>query len=453
MKHAVQMQIDDGAKRILDRLESAGFTAYIVGGAVRDMVMGKCPHDFDIATSAKPQQVKALFHRTIDTGLQHGTVTVVENKIGYEVTTYRTENEYHDSRRPDSVEFVTRIEDDLARRDFTMNAMAYNPRHGLIDIYGGMKDIENKIVRCVGEAQERFSEDALRMLRAVRFSAVLGFTIDEDSKKAIKTESTRITKVSAERVREELNKILLDEKPENIEILHKVGLMKYILPEVERCFDVPQKNKYHIYDVGTHIMKALANTPHDFVLRWAALLHDVGKPGCMSVDMNGIIHFYGHHKESVKIATDLMHRLHFDNDSMRDISILIEHHDVRVEPSPPTVKKMMARTGRELFEKLLCLQEADNRGKNMAYFPEKIDRINRVRAIYSDVIAKGQPYMVSDLHVNGRDLIKLGFRAGREIGDTLRKLLEEVLINPNLNNRDYLIKRAKQLKKIKERTY
>lgn len=449
----VLLNISEGSVRIIDRLEAAGFTAYITGGAIRDLIMGKTPHDYDIATSAKAQQVKSLFSRTIDTGIKHGTVTVIDNKIGYEVTTYREESTYSDRRHPDEVKFVNDIRDDLARRDFTINALAYNPRRGLIDNYDGVKDIQKKLIRCVGDASCRFREDALRMLRAVRFSATLEFEIDNESKQAIRKFGVLIKKISSERIREELNKILLSKNPEKIYILHELGLMQHIIPELETCFSVPQKNKYHIYDVGHHIIAALSNTPKDLVIRWATLLHDIGKPLCLSTDSNGIIHFYGHHRESVKIAKDIMHRLRFDTDSINNISILIENHDVRVEPTPPAVKRMLARTGEELFEKLLILQEADNRGKNPKYIDDKIEKLNNVRKIYHEIIAEGQPYKLSDLVINGRDLIKMGVRAGREIGDTLKVLLDEVVINPELNDREYLLKRARQLKNRKGRTY
>lgn len=442
----MQLEISDGAKRIIQRLENAGFSAYITGGAVRDLIMGIPPHDYDIAASAKPSQIKALFPRTIDTGLKHGTVTVVERGQGYEVTTFRREGVYTDCRRPDKVMFVTDVNEDLARRDFTMNALAYNPSTGLIDNYGGIEDIKNKVIRCVGEPSMRFCEDALRMLRAVRFSAVLDFEIETESLRAIRKYGVLIKKVSAERIHEELNKILMSDRPERIKLLHETGLMKYIMPELDTCFSVEQKNKYHIYNVGDHITAAVSNTPPDLVLRWAALFHDIGKPCCQSVDQSGIIHFYGHHRESVRIANDIMHRLHFDSSSIKDICTLVENHDVRIDPSPPAVKHMLARTGEEIFEKLLILQEADNRGKNPKYLDEKMRRINFVRSIFRRIIEENQPYKVSDLVVNGRDLIKLGFRAGREIGDTLRILLDEVLIDPSLNNREYLLKRVKHIK-------
>lgn len=447
----MELKITDGANMILSRLETAGFSAFVAGGAVRDLLMGKAPHDFDIATAATPRQVKTIFHHVIDTGIDHGTVTVIENKIGYEVTTYRTEKGYSDGRHPDQVVFEKEIEKDLARRDFTVNAMAYNPRRGIIDCYGGQQDLALGKIRCVGEPQVRFKEDALRMLRAVRFSATLDFEIEEKTRQAIRKCGVLLKRVSAERILEECNKILLSSMPERFAMLHELGLLQYIIPQLEKCFGTPQRNKYHIYDVGEHIIHAVQHTPQDLVLRWAALLHDVGKPCCLSTDEDGIIHFYGHHKESVLITNDVLHRLRMEKDNIKDICILIENHDVRVEPSLPAVKRMMARTGEELFAKLLLLQRADNQAKNPDYLEEKLARIDQVQHIYQEVLAEGQPYLVSHLVVNGRDLIKTGYKAGREIGDALRVLLDEVVMNPSLNNREYLLRRATALRQKRDR--
>ena len=441
------LAVSDGAKAIIERLQLAGFEACIVGGAVRDLVMGKTPHDYDITTSAKPAEIKSVFKRTIDTGIAHGTVTVVENGVGYEVTTFRTESGYADSRHPDSIDFVANIEEDLTRRDFTINAMCYNDLSGIIDRHGGQEDLKARLIRTVGNPERRFTEDALRMLRAVRFSAVLGFEIEEETANAIKKCAALIRKVSSERILGELNKILLSANPIYIGKLRELGLMHYILPELDVCFDTPQKNKYHIYDVGNHILHATAETKRDLILRWAALLHDIGKPICMSTDSNGIIHFYGHHKESASLASNVLRRLKMDNDSQRDIIALIENHDVRIEPTPPAVKRMLAKVGDKLFLKLLSLQISDNRAKNEKYLTDKLNRIEAVRKVYENVLAEGQPYMLSDLVVNGRDLIKLGFKAGREIGDTLKILLGEVLISPELNTREHLLKRAKEIKR------
>ena len=445
----MNFDISEGARKILSALNQKGYDAYIVGGAIRDLIMGRTPHDYDIATSALPNQIKSIFPCTIDTGIKHGTVTVMDSHASFEVTTFRTDGEYKDTRHPEDVKFISDVKSDMLRRDFTINALAYNENEGVIDCVGGLDDIKNKVIRCVGEPEVRFKEDALRMLRAIRFSVVLGFEIEERTKTAIKKYSILIKKVSAERIREELEKILRSENPGGIIMLHQLGLLKYIIPELDVCFSVNQRNKYHLYNVGEHIIHAVAKTPEDITIRWAALLHDIGKPLCKSVDANGIIHFYGHHHESVRLADDILRRLRLDNDSRKNILTLIENHDIRIEPSLVGVKRIMARLGADLFAKLLLLQEADNSAKNPKFLPDKLAKINDVRVIYRKVLSERQPYVTSDLIINGRDLIKIGFRAGREIGDTLRCLLDEVLINPSLNNRDYLMMRAKQLKKKK----
>lgn len=438
----MEMILNHSAQQVLKTLEDAGFKAYIVGGAVRDCVMGITPSDYDIATNARPQQVKALFPRTIDTGLKHGTVTVVCNKTGFEVTTFRTEGEYKDMRHPEAVFYVDDIETDLKRRDFTVNAMAYSLKYGFLDRFGGISDIENRVIRCVGESEKRFKEDALRMLRAIRFAACLNFDIDENALAAIKKCAVLIKNVSGERILAELNKILLSDNPEKMYLLYKTGLMRYILPHLYTCFSTEQNNKYHIYNVGEHIIASVKNTPKDLILRWSALLHDIGKPVCQSRDANGIYHFYGHHKESMRIANDLLHRLRMDKDSIHDILVLIENHDVHMDSSPTAIKRMLARTGEPLFFKLLELQEADNMAKNPIYIKERLAKIRKLRERAQQIIAEGQPYTVSQLQINGRDLLKLGYKAGREVGDALKFLLDEVLIDPTLNNREYLIKRA-----------
>lgn len=443
----MELIISEGAKEILSRLTAAGYEAYIVGGAVRDCVMGKAAHDYDIATSALPEQVRKTFGKVIETGIAHGTVTVIEKGVGYEVTTFRSETGYSDSRHPDKVDFVPDIAEDLKRRDFTVNAMYYSPQTGIIDRMGGMADIEAKIIRAVGDPERRFCEDALRMLRAVRFAAVLGFEIEENTAAAIKKCAPLIKRVSAERILGEMNKILLSDNPLYIKTMYELGLLRYILPELSTCFGTPQRNKYHIYDVGDHILHATAYSEKNLILRWAALLHDVGKPVCMSCDANGLIHFYGHHRESMTLAADALHRLRMDSDSIKDIVALIENHDVRIDATPPAVKRMLSKLGDKLFLQLLDLQIADNSAKNEKYIAEKLKKIEEVRGVYQIVLAEGQPYLLSDLQVNGRDLIKLGFKAGREIGDALKALLAEVIISPELNSREYLLKRALELRR------
>ncbi len=443
----MELTISEGAKEMLRRIEDAGFSAYIAGGAVRDLIMKKTPHDYDIATSAYPEDIKSIFRKTIDTGIAHGTVTVIENKTGYEITTFRRDGEYSDNRHPEEVMYVSDPHTDCLRRDFTINAMMYNPKSGLLDFFCGKRDIHQKIIRCVGNAEARFKEDALRMLRAVRFKAQLGFRLEECTAMAIKKCAVLIKKVSRERILDELNKILLSDNPDCIRDLHELGLLKFILPEVERCFGEPQRNKYHIYDVGEHIMHTVANTPRDLTLRWSALLHDTGKPCCSSTDNAGIIHFYGHHRESRRIAVDVLHRLHMDTATIKDISMLVEHHDYRVEPSFPAVKRMMSKTGAELFEKLLILQRADNMAKNPKHLPDKLHRIDGGLDIYREVISLKQPYRISDLVVNGKDLMGIGYRQGRELGDALKQMLDEVIIKPELNTRAYLLNQAREMRK------
>ena len=445
----MEPSISRSACKILDALEAQGHTAYLVGGAVRDLLLGKAPHDYDIATSARPAEIKAIFKKTIDTGLAHGTVTVLEDKKAYEVTTFRTDGSYQDSRHPEQVFFVDSIEEDLSRRDFTVNAMAYHPERGLIDPFGGRADLEAQLLRTVGNPELRFREDALRMLRAIRFSATLDFSVDAATLAAIKKCALLIRRVSAERVRSELDKLLLSLHPDRLYLLHESGLMRYLLPEVEVCFEVAQKNKYHIYNVGEHILESVIHTPCEYILRWAALLHDIGKPLCQSVDANGIIHFYGHHRESVRLANDILHRLRMDHNAISDILTLIENHDVRIDATFPGVKRMMAKTGAALFEKLLLLQEADNHAKNMKYFKDKKTRLTECRTIYETVLSEHQPYLLSDLAVGGKDLIRIGFRPGKELGDVLRALLDEILIHPEKNRQDYLLPRAKELRRMK----
>ncbi|MDD6483700.1 MAG: HD domain-containing protein [Clostridiales bacterium] len=442
----MELKLPERINSILSRLEEGGFVAYAAGGAVRDMLMGREPHDYDIATSARPEDIKRIFKRTIDTGIAHGTVTVVENNIGYEVTTFRRDGEYFDGRHPSSVVFVDDIKEDCMRRDFTINAMMYSPKRGLVDFFGGRQDIEQGIIRCVGDGQKRFSEDALRMLRAVRFSATLNFEIEASTAAAIKKCSNLRRRISNERILSELNKLLISDNPDYIRKLHELGLLVHIIPKLDMCFGAEQRNKYHIYDVGEHIMHTLKNARPDLILRWAALLHDIGKPDTASVDSGGVIHFYGHHRVSRAIADDTLHKLRMDKESIRKILVLIENHDVRVDQAPPAVKRMMAKTGDELFSMLLELQLADNAAKNPEYFEDKKLRIEGVRRTFNEIVTSRQPYRISDLVVNGRDLIKLGYKQGRIISDILKALLNEVIIDPKLNTREYLLQRAKELR-------
>ncbi len=407
-------------------------------------MLGKTPDRYEIITDAAPDAIKNVFRHTIDTGGGNNTITVVENKTGYEVKSL-----YRNKSGSGGSCLSYGPKEECGRRDFTINAVLYNPDEGIVDYYGGQRDMDNRLIRCVGEPEQCFKSDVLRMLRAVRLRAELDFKIDKQTERAIRKCAILIKKADHDQVRNELNKILLSGHPDYIRELHRLGMLRFIIPELERCFGEPQRNKYHIYDVGEHIMHTVINTPPDLILRWAALLHDTGKPCCPSTDASGIIHFYGHHRESRRIAVDVLHRLHMDSDTIRDVALLVENHDYRVDANYTAVKRMMSKTGAELFEKLLVLQRADNMAKNPGYLPDKLKKTESSLEIYRQVIAQKQPYRISDLTVNARDLMNIGFRPGRDAGDMLKALLDEVIINPELNTRSYLLKRAKEIRRLR----
>ena len=313
------IELPEKVKYVIDTLMDAGYEAYAVGGCIRDSILGRKPEDWDITTSANPMQVKNLFRRTIDTGIQHGTVTVMLEKEGFEVTTYRIDGEYEDGRHPKKVVFTSNLIEDLKRRDFTINAMAYNEKDGLVDAFCGIEDLEKKVIRCVGNPEERFGEDALRMMRAVRFAAQLGFSIEKNTKRAIVELAGNLSKVSAERIQVELVKLLVSNHPEEFMTAYETGLTKVFLPEFDAMIKTPQNNKHHCYNVGEHTIEAVKNSPQDKILRLTMLLHDVAKPVCKSVDEQGIYHFYGHPAKGAEMAKDILRRLKFDNDTIRKL--------------------------------------------------------------------------------------------------------------------------------------
>ena len=429
----MQFDLIEAAQSLLSKLENIGYTAYIAGGTVRELVMNELPVTYTVVTNAPREIIKRLFRKSIDDYNKKRCITVIEKKTAFDIY-YVTEE-------------CQTVDDVLSGFDFTVNSMAFSPKYGFYDPFGGMRDIELKTIRFTSFSYESIMQKPVRLLRAVRYCAQLGFEIGEQTAKEIKKLAILIKKSENNKIREELDKIIMSPDPGVFIDLHELGLLKYIMPELDICFSVPQKNKYHIYNVGEHIVAAVVNSPNDPVVRWAALLHDIGKPECKSVDSNGIIHFYGHHRESVRLAADIMRRLRMDSQLSHDILILIENHDVRIEATPVSVKRMMSRTGADLFERLIELQEADNAAKNPKYLADKLSRLNDVRKIYQKVIAERHPYKINDLAVNGRDLNKLGFRPGHEIGDTLQMLLEEVFIDPGLNTREYLLSRARQYKR------
>ena len=425
--------INENVSSLIEKINRLGNRAYIAGNTVRELIMGETSSVYIVITDASPKKIKTISRRVMPNSEKRNCLRVIENQVVIEMYCL-----------PENSVFEDFFKDILSSFDFTINSMAYSLNDGIIDFFGGIEDYQNKQLRLVEQSEMMLADKPIRMLRAVRYSAQLGFTIDKQTAQLIKKCSMLIKRATNDKIREELDKILLSHNPAEIEQLHSLGLMHYILPEVDVCFTVPQRNKYHIYNVGEHIMHAVKNAPDDIIIRWAALLHDIGKPDSKSIDSNGIIHFYGHHRQSVRFASEILRKFRFDQQQQKDILTLIENHDVRIDNTLIGVKKMMSRTGQELFAKLLLLQEADNKAKNQKFLKEKLNKTNETRKLYLKIIAERQPYRISDLVVNGRDLNKLGFRPGHEIGDTLQELLEEVLINPALNTKEYLIAKAKK---------
>lgn len=441
----MQIQLPEKVQYIITQLEKAGFEAYAVGGCVRDSLLGRDPDDWDVTTSAKPLQVKEVFRHTIDTGIQHGTVTVMLNHEGFEVTTYRIDGEYEDNRHPKEVTFTVNLVEDLKRRDFTINAMAYNDRSGIVDVFGGMDDLEKGIIRCVGEATERFTEDALRMLRAVRFSAQLGFSIAEETKAAIRKLAPSLERISAERIQTELVKLLMSKHPDYMRDAYQLGITKIVLPELDAAFETTQNNPHHMYSVGEHLMHCLLHVRAEKSLRIAALLHDIGKPVTKTTDEEGIDHFHGHVEAGEEMAFEILKRLKFDNDTITKVRKYVKYHDYNVEPNARAVRRAVNKIGEEYFSQVMEIRRADTLAQSSYQQEEKLERLDKVEKLYAEILEKQQCISLKTLAVTGSDLIALGAPKGKTIGELLNKLLEEVLQNPENNTHEYLMEYAKKL--------
>lgn len=421
-------------KKILHTLNKNGYDAYIVGGAVRDFLLGKKSSDIDITTNATPGTVMELFPEVYPTGIEFGTVTVMLEGEGYEVTTFRTDGEYLDGRRPEVVTFGETIEDDLSRRDFTINAMAMDADGKIIDIFGGQDDLRKGIIRAVGSPVKRFSEDALRILRAFRFSARYGFDIEAETFKAIKETKEGLRKISFERIRDEICKILLtDNVLDTFTAMYESGVLEIILPEIAAMYGVEQNNPHHIYDVFMHTMIAVENVPKDLVLRLTMLLHDIGKPYTKET-INGVDKFYKHHLKSVELATQILERLKFSNKIKNEVLELVLFHDREIKASPKAVRKLLNQLQYTTLENLLAVKKADAIAQNNSYLKAKLEAIKEIQNIAS----KEQKLTVKDLAVNGYDMMNLGLK-GKDIGEMLNYLLVKVLDNPTCNNRESLL--------------
>lgn len=440
------MDIPKAVSFIIDELYSHGYEAYAVGGCVRDCILNREPGDWDITTSARPYEVKEIFKRTIDTGIAHGTVTVMLGKNGYEVTTYRVDGAYEDSRHPKSVSFTASLEEDLKRRDFTINAMAYNHRRGLVDIFDGIGDIQRKVIRCVGNPEERFDEDALRILRAVRFSAQLGFEIEDETAAAITKKARSLENISAERIQAELVKLLVSDHPDYIHKAWALGITKVIMPEYDRIVGVAQHTPNHIYTVDVHTLKALKNIEADAILRLTMLIHDFGKPEVKKTKPDGRDIFYRHPEVSAKLAGQILKRLKFDNYTLEHVVRLVQWHGLKYNADEIDVRKALNRVGRDIFNDFLKVQTADVSAKNPAVIDGKLKLLEEKKHIYHQIIDENQCFEIKALAVNGKDLIQAGIAPGPLLGAVLERLLEMVIEDQSLNVKETLLELAVRVK-------
>lgn len=439
------ISVPPGAASLLRRLHAAGFDAYVVGGCVRDSLLHKAVHDWDICTSALPDEMRRVFadRRLHDTGVRHGTLTIVsEDGRPYEVTTFRTDGTYSDNRHPDSVTFVKSLREDAARRDFTINSMAYSEEEGLIDCFGGRSDLSSRLIRCVGDADARFREDALRILRALRFASAYGFAIEAETAAAIHRSAALLNRIAPERVRDELCKLLPG--PGVLPVLLEYSdVITVILPELRPCVGFEQHNRYHPYTVYEHIARAVAgDTGGDATVRLALLLHDAGKPQCYTEDENGG-HFRGHSVPGSRIARDAATRLRFDNSTRDAVAELVLHHDAAIAPTPKSVRRWLNKIGEQRFRQLLDVQRADILAHAADTQCARLERCGELQAALDQVLAEKQCFTMAALAVDGNDIMQaLGLPQGKAVGSVLRRLLDAVIAGELANDRDALLREA-----------
>jgi len=442
----VIINIPVDVEKIINRLEERGFEAYAVGGCIRDSLMDSKPNDWDICTSAQPEQVINCFedYHVIETGVKHGTVTVRLNGQSYEITTYRIDGEYLDNRRPENVQFVNSIQEDLARRDFTMNAMAYNSGKGLVDYYKGCNDLKDGIIRCVGKADERFKEDALRIIRALRFASVFGFTIEKETSESIHHNKNLIKNIAKERINVELCKLLSGKGVKEI-LKNYSDILSVMIPEIKPMIGFQQNNPHHKYDVWEHTIAAVENSVSEPIIRLAVLLHDIGKPECYTCDGRGIGHFYSHGEFGAKIAEKILRDLKFDNQTISDVCQLIKYHDADISENSKFIKKWLNKIGIVQFERLLLVKQADVMGQSDYLKEKKLKTLANIQSTMSKILEEKQCFTLKQLAVNGNDLIKIGIHDGKIIGEILNWLLEQVMENQLENKKDTLIIAAKKI--------
>lgn len=430
--------------RALSVLEACGYEGYTVGGCVRDSLLGRAPNDWDITTNATPEEMKVCFKgfRVIETGIRHGTLTVIVDGMQLEITTYRNDGEYLDNRHPVQVTFSKNIEDDLSRRDFTVNAMAYHPQKGFVDLFGGREDLQNRIIRAVGDAKTRFEEDGLRILRAIRFAAVLDFDIAEDTAKAVHACKNLLSGIAAERIREELCKLICGRGAVRI-LREYIDVISVFLPELARCVGFEQNTKYHCYDVFEHTLQALALCEdYDLVTRLGILLHDIGKPLCYTEDEQGG-HFKGHAPVGVEITKEVLSRLRFDNETIRRMELLVEWHDIPLSAEKKRVKRLLQKLSDADILRLLEIKRCD-RLAHAPDFREMPPDLALIPSVMEEIRAEDACLSLRTLAIGGDDLMALGVPKGKQIGELLHALLDDVIEERLPNEKEALLQAAKE---------
>lgn len=441
-----KMNVPDYALRVLNLLNNAGFEGYLVGGCVRDFLMGREPKDYDVATNASAEQTEEVFadFHVIETGIKHGTVTVMSDGMPMEVTTYRVDGTYSDGRHPDSVTFSTSLEEDMSRRDFTMNAIAYSPNTGFVDVFGGVEDIRHGIIRCVGEPDRRFNEDALRIMRALRFAAVLGFEIDVQTAESIHRNRGLLSKIAAERITAELFALVCGVNAAQVMREYR-DVMAEIMPKLKDMFGFSQDNPHHIYDVWEHTLHAVESVPPTVELRMAALLHDAGKPHCKTVDENGIGHFYRHADISAEIAEDIFKNNLRTSKSISDkIVTLVKNHDETFILTKKIMRRRLMKYGEETLRQLIDLSRGDVLGQGVDV-KKRLDELDEAERILNEILSQETCLSLKSMAINGSDLAEFGIECGKIMGEILNKLLEEINDEMIENNRDALAARAVEL--------
>ncbi len=438
----INVEVPAPVNYIIQELEKCGHEAYMVGGCVRDSVLGRKPHDYDICTSATPDEILKAFpnEEIIPTGLQHGTITILINKEPFEVTTYRIDGDYSDNRRPDNVTFTKNLVEDLRRRDFTINAMAYNPKTGLIDPFNGMEDIKYKKIRCVGSAEDRFNEDALRILRAIRFEAQLGFAGFPETMFEIDRQYERLKNISVERINSEFCKIVASNQF-CVELVLYLDVFSLFVPELKDMIGFQQDNPYHAYDVFDHTVHAIEKCESDdLIVRLAVFFHDFGKPHSYQDGEDGIRHFKGHGKVSSDITDTIMKRLRFDNETRNNVVELVYYHDATFEVGKKYVKRWLNKIGEKQFRRLLEVRKADIKGQKPDYEKSRIEKVNNIESILEEILHEKECFSLKDLAVNGNDVKRtMNLKEGKDVGYWLNEILKRVIDGELKNNRDDLI--------------